>query len=72
MREEYERRKALIPLLVRWNNLTFYTSMLGIVLTVVEMELSRHLYKYDPDQWAVPFGIKATVTFSTVFLLFFV
>ena len=71
LRESYEKKKALIPQLVRWNNLCFYTSMLGIVLTITDMELSRHFYRFQPDKMLVPLVLQSTMTASTGLLLFF-
>ena len=71
LRESYEKKKALIPKLVRWNNLCFYTSMLGIVLTITDMELSRHFYKFNPDKVLVPLVLQCTTTVSTGLLIMF-
>ena len=66
LREAYERRKALIPILCRWNNITFYLSMLGIIITLTEMELSRHLYNNDFTQSLIPLILKIVMTISTI------
>ena len=71
LRKAYEKKKALIPQLVRWNNLCFYMSMLGIVLTITDMELSRHFYQFNPKELLVPLVLQCIVTTSTILLMFF-
>ena len=67
LRQAYEHRKAMIPILQRWNNITFYVSMLGIVLTLTEIELSRHYYKNVYGASLIPLVIKIAMTVSTIF-----
>ena len=66
IRAAYERRKALIPLLIRWNNLTFYLEMFGLIVTLTEMELSRHYYKNVYGS-LIPLILKICVSVSTIF-----
>ena len=64
LRAAYEHQKAMIPVLMRWNNITFYLSMFGIVLTLAEIELSRHYYKNANS--IVPLIIKIVMTTDSI------
>jgi len=66
LKEAYERKKRMIPILVRWNNISFYLSMLGIVITLAEMEISRHIYNNDPLASFLPLVLKIVMTVSTI------
>ena len=68
MREDWERKKRLIPIMCRWNNLAFFTSMLGLLLMVAEMEISRHVYNNNAN-WA-NIVIKSIQSVSTCLLYF--
>ena len=70
LRAAYEAKKRLIPILCRWNNITFYLSMFGILITVAEMELSRHLYNNDSTSSFIPLLLKITMTVSTILCCF--
>lgn len=65
LRAAYEHQKAMIPVLMRWNNITFYLSMFGIILTLAEIELSRHYYKNANS--IVPLIIKTVMTTDSIF-----
>ena len=70
LKEAYERKKRMIPILVRWNNISFYLSTLGIVITLAEMEISRHVYNNDPLASFLPLVLKIVMTLSTILCCF--
>ena len=66
--EEYEKGKKLIPTMQFWNTLSFFLAMLGIVMMVVEMEVSRLVYNNEPN--IVNVILKCANSVTTVILLF--
>ena len=68
IRKQWEKRKRLIPLLTRWNNIAFFTSMAGLLMMIVEMEISRHVYANKPNLPNVV--IKSVQSVTTIFLLY--
>jgi hypothetical protein len=66
--EEYEHGKKLIPRLRFWNTLAFILSMLGIIIMVVEMEVSRIMYKNEPNM--INIILKAINSVTTLIVIF--
>eukprot|EP00942_MAST-04A_sp_MAST-4A-sp1_P014898 g14898.t1 len=66
--EEYEHGKKLIPKLRFWNTLAFILSMLGIIIMVVEMEVSRIMYKNEPNM--INIILKAINSVTTLIVIF--
>lgn len=66
--EEYEHSKKLIPRLQFWNTFSFVLAMLGVVIMVVEMEVSRILYENKPN--LINIILKSVNSFMTIILVF--
>ena len=44
IKAQWEKKKRLIPMLTRWNNVAFFVSMSGLLMMIAEIEISRHVY----------------------------
>ncbi len=65
--EEYEHGKKLIPKLRFWNTISFCLSILGIIIMVAEMEISRIMYENKPN--SINLILKTVNSVTTLILI---